>query len=90
VSCYFVALELAEVFSLGRSMWMLLRQPADTEWDDIEHPNDLVINCEGTDDIPADWKAAVEQCLAEDPNQRPDLEHLREMVQAWDGECTSE
>lgn len=35
-----LALELAEVFSLGRSMWMLLRQPS-MDFDEIEHPNDL-------------------------------------------------
>ena len=59
---------------------MLLRQPADTEWDDIEHPNDLVIDWDGADDIPADWKATVERCLAEVPNQRPDLERIRTMA----------
>ena len=31
----------AEVFSLGKSMWILLRQPKDMEFDDVEHPTDL-------------------------------------------------
>ena len=63
---------------------MLLRQPVDMEFDGVEHPNDLFINWEGADDIPADWKAAADRCLAENPNQRPDLERLMEMVVAWD------
>jgi serine/threonine protein kinase len=34
------AAELAEVFSLGRCMWMLLRQP-DTDFEDIEDTLDI-------------------------------------------------
>ncbi|KAK0618504.1 hypothetical protein B0T17DRAFT_619088 [Bombardia bombarda] len=35
------ALELAEVFSLGRSMWMLLCQP-ESDFEDIKHPDQLI------------------------------------------------
>lgn len=55
-----LALELAEVFSLGRSMWMLLRQPA-TDFDEIEHPNDLVTDWDESEDIPESWKVMCGQ-----------------------------
>jgi hypothetical protein len=44
------ALELAEVFSLGRSIWMLLRQP-NMDFEEIEYPNDLITNWDKTKDI---------------------------------------
>ncbi|KAI8174703.1 Serine/threonine-protein kinase Nek2 [Colletotrichum sp. SAR 10_66] len=49
-----LALELAEVFSLGRAMWMLLRQP-DMDFDEIEHPSQLKTSWEGAEDIPTAW-----------------------------------
>ncbi|KAH8593165.1 hypothetical protein B0O99DRAFT_689070 [Bisporella sp. PMI_857] len=52
------ALELAEAFSLGRSMWMLLRQP-DMEFDDVNHPNDLETDWASSDDVPESWKGFV-------------------------------
>ena len=36
------ASELAEVFSLGRSMWMLLRQYNGSDYEDIETTDDIV------------------------------------------------
>ncbi|KAF9769892.1 hypothetical protein IL306_012618, partial [Fusarium sp. DS 682] len=73
------ALELAEVFSLGRSMWMLLRQ-ADMDFDDIEHPDDLNTDWDGSDDIPTSWKEMVDRCMSRDANERPDL---FELVEFW-------
>jgi hypothetical protein len=67
------ALALAEVFSVARTMWMILRQPDSEEWDDIEHPNDLAIEWDNTEDIPMSWKATVERGVAVDPDERPDL-----------------
>ncbi|KAI1414702.1 hypothetical protein F5Y13DRAFT_158119 [Hypoxylon sp. FL1857] len=63
------ALELAEVFSLGRTMWMLLRQP-DMEFDDVGHPNDLKTDWTSSDDVPELWKDFVDRCMAVDPNSR--------------------
>ncbi|KAL2809930.1 hypothetical protein BJX63DRAFT_331814 [Aspergillus granulosus] len=73
------ALELAEVFSLGRSMWMLLRQPDMDDWDEIEHPSDLVTEWIGAPgDVPEEWKGMVDRCMAIDPNERPGLVELTE------------
>ncbi|KAI1291437.1 hypothetical protein F5Y03DRAFT_34024 [Xylaria venustula] len=76
------ALELAEVFSLGRSMWMLLRQP-DMDFDEVEHPNDLVTDWVDSNDIPKPWKQFVDRCMSLDPNKRPDV---LEVAQFWDKE----
>jgi hypothetical protein len=69
------ALELAEVFSLGRSMWMLLRQP-ETDYEDIEHPDDLITDWDKSEDVPGAWKEIVDRCMSRDPNERPDLDEL--------------
>ncbi|WXC63364.1 hypothetical protein SNK03_009186 [Fusarium graminearum] len=69
------ALELAEVFSLGRTMWMLLRQP-EADWEGIEHPDDITTDWDESDDIPFTWKQMVDRCMPRDANERPDLEEL--------------
>ena len=72
------ALEKAEVFSLGRSMWMVLRQPS-MEWEGIEHPNDLVSDWDETDDtIPV-----ADRCVSLDPNSRPDMAELDSLIALW-------
>lgn len=77
------ALELAEVFSLGRTMWMLLRQP-DMDFDNVDHPNDLEPDWGSSDDdVPPSWKYFVDQCMAMDPNSRPDI---LEVSQFWETE----
>ncbi|KFZ05786.1 hypothetical protein V501_08021 [Pseudogymnoascus sp. VKM F-4519 (FW-2642)] len=77
------ALELAEVFSLGRSMWMLLRQPDLDGLDDIARIEDVVEDWESAEDIPEQWKRVVENCLHKDPNKRIGL---RELVDFWNSE----
>lgn len=67
-----IATELAEVFSLGRTVWMLLRQPS-MDFDEIEHPNDLTTNWDDAEDIPIGWKEITDLCMATDPNERPDV-----------------
>ncbi|KAI0105310.1 kinase-like domain-containing protein [Nemania sp. FL0031] len=76
------ALELAEVFSLGRAMWMLLRQP-EMEFDHVDHPNDLHTDWASSEDLPELWKEFVNQCMDMDPNRRPDM---LEVYQFWDTE----
>lgn len=80
------ALELAEVFSVGRTMWIFLRQPDSEKWDEVEHPNDLVVDWDGADDVPMTWKKTVKQCLAQDPNERPNLVRLGEIILGWEEE----
>ncbi|KAF6803730.1 phosphotransferase enzyme family protein [Colletotrichum sojae] len=67
------AAELAEVFSIGRTAWMLLEQVE-------QSPDPEVWTAE---DIPAAWKDTVDRCLKKDPNDRPDLD---EVVAFWRGE----
>ncbi|OAA55847.1 Protein kinase-like domain protein [Niveomyces insectorum RCEF 264] len=81
------ALELAEVFSLGRSMWMLLQQP-NTGFEDIAHPDQLITTWDRkSEDIPVTWKHMVDQCMSRDPNERPDLS---ELVKFWNKEWSAQ
>ncbi|KAK3393275.1 hypothetical protein B0H63DRAFT_530964 [Podospora didyma] len=77
-----LAVELAEVFSLGSSMWMLLRQPED-DFEEIELPNELITDWDECDDIPKEWVQMVDRCMAPDPNERPDLS---EVFDFWSNE----
>lgn len=70
------ALELAEVFSLGRSMWMLLRQPDMNAFEDITRTTEVVEDWASSDDIPAHWKKVVQDCLKHSPNERISLREL--------------
>ncbi|KAI5923652.1 kinase-like domain-containing protein [Camillea tinctor] len=68
------ATELAEVFALGRTMWMLLAQVV---VDGVKHPDDVQVVWGNEDEhIPAHWVAMVEKCMDRDPNMRPDVAHL--------------
>ncbi len=73
------ALEAAEVFSLGRTMWMLLQQVQQSEVEDLHEV--LVYWDEEASDIPEDWKAFVGRCLDPDPNRRF---ILSELVRFWE------
>ncbi|KAL7901861.1 kinase-like domain-containing protein [Trichoderma sp. SZMC 28014] len=79
------ALELAEVFALGRTMWMLLSQIANN-FDEVEHPDDVQVTWTGKNDLPSHWVKIVENCMKVDPNDRPSLENLTEF---WEGEAFS-
>ncbi|KAI8153485.1 hypothetical protein K4K49_008574 [Colletotrichum sp. SAR 10_70] len=80
-----LALELAEVFSLGQATWMLLRQP-DMDFDEIEHPSQLKTSWEGAQDIPTAWVCMTDRCMAEDPNERPDT---MEVLGFWQAEMAN-
>jgi serine/threonine protein kinase len=75
------ALELAEVFSLGRCIWMLLHQPDMNAFKDIMSTEEVVEDWESSEDIPAHWRHTVQECLKHDPNERIGL---REFVAFWD------
>ena len=74
------ALEAAEVFSLGRTMWMLLDEISQ---DEIEHLDVVsVVWTEASNDVPDSCKTIVLRCLHPDPNQRATLEELLEFWSA--------
>lgn len=66
-----LATELAEVFSLRRTIWML--RHLGLEFDEVEHPDDLDTDWDGAEDILTDWKLMTNRCMDRDPNARPDL-----------------
>jgi hypothetical protein len=67
------ALEKAEVFSLGRTMWMLLHQV--TSLDEIEDTTRIRWD-ETTSDIPQSWKTLISRCVEFDPNKRIGMSEL--------------
>ncbi|KAF7867352.1 hypothetical protein EAF04_005435 [Stromatinia cepivora] len=75
------ALELAEVFALGRTMWMLLSQTAD-DFDEVEHPNHVRITWGNENNLPLHWIRMVEKCMEKDPNERPSVVDLAEFWEA--------
>ncbi|KAL6837439.1 kinase-like domain-containing protein [Trichoderma camerunense] len=79
------AVELAEVFALGRTMWMLLSQTANN-FDEVNHPDDVQVIWAGKNDPPSHWVEIVENCMKFDPNDRPSLD---ELVEFWEGEAYS-
>lgn len=74
------ALEAAEVFSLGRTMWMLLKEMPQEEIEDLDTV--VVSWSESSCDIPDICKAIVSRCLDSDPNGRINLQDL---VEFWNG-----
>lgn len=74
---YSQALEAAEVFSLGRTMWMLLEQV-----DEGSPKTKIAMSWKKAYDLPVEWRVVVELCLDEDPNQRPTLAAVMEF---WTG-----
>ena len=73
------ALESAEVFSLGRTKWMLLEQVTQREVEDL---SEVVVSWSYTaKDIPGDWKHIVSRCPESDPNKRIGLLEFWGVVQ---------
>ncbi|KAH7368758.1 kinase-like domain-containing protein [Plectosphaerella cucumerina] len=66
------AAELAEVFSLGRVMWMLFER--------LEQNPDPTVWTERSQDIPSSWIDMSNRCQQKDPNDRPELD---EVVEFW-------
>lgn len=75
------ACEAAEVYSLGRAMWMLLQEVPQDDIADLDPKRIVASWNEDAADIPDTWKAAVMSCLEPDPNQRI---VLTDIVQFWE------
>lgn len=71
------ALEYAEIFSLGRAMWMLVEQV------DEGDPAIKIETCWKALDIPLEWGVVIQRCLEPDPNRRLTL---REVMGFWEKE----
>ena len=68
------ALEAAEVFSLGRTMWMLLQQLLQ---EDVGASDKTpTVWQSSSNDIPDQWRNIVNECNDPDPNKRPRLEGI--------------
>lgn len=71
------------MFSLGRTMWMLLQQVTQSEVEDLDEI--AVYWNDDAKDIPDDWKSVVGRCLDPDPNKRIGL---LELLDFWkDTKC---
>ena len=76
-----LAVELAQVYSLGRAMWMILTRTPSEELKD----RDIWWVSEAIEAIPDSWKKVIENCICKDPNDRVRLEVL---LQFWKGVST--
>lgn len=83
-----LALELAEVFSLGRTMWLMFEMPEEEVWEMCEHPDDVQPDwSEKAEAVPQEWKDMVDMCMSRDPNGRPRLSELvAYWYKAWQGD----
>lgn len=72
------ALDAAEVFSRGRTMWMLLNRVPQSGLEDCD---EVVMSWnDAADEVPDDWEGVVGRCLDPDPNARIDL---RQLLDFW-------
>lgn len=75
------ACETAEVFKLGRTMWMLLQEVPQEDIADLV-PNSIIIGWnKNAADIWDTWKTVVMSCLKPEPNERM---RLTDLVQFWE------
>ena len=70
------ALQAAEVYSFGRTLWVVFEEHDPQEFENVE---DIVAPrsiCWGLSaaKVPSHWKDFVEKCVHRDPNMRPDFE----------------
>jgi hypothetical protein len=71
------AAELAEVYSLGRTMWLLLEQVGLDDADGVEDYSSEVVHwTDWSEDIPQSWKNTIAACMKQDPNERMPMRRL--------------
>ena len=72
-----LACELAEVYSLGRTMWVILEQVGlERQHGVTDYSTQSIRWTQQTSDIPMSWKSTVSACMADDPNTRPLMSEL--------------
>ncbi|KAF8428074.1 kinase-like domain-containing protein [Tirmania nivea] len=80
-----LAAELAEVYSLGCTIWQLLKHhefnDEELEWR-LEENDERWVGVEGV--IPESWRETVDKCIQADPNKRM---RLRELMGFWEKEA---
>ncbi|KAM3415979.1 hypothetical protein BST61_g9468 [Cercospora zeina] len=80
-----LAAELGEVYSLGKTLWVLLDQVVREEDPMISDYTTIKV-CWRSTDLPKSWTDIVDAAIAEDPNARP---RLSELVRFWEQEKSS-
>ncbi|CAK7197882.1 hypothetical protein SEUCBS139899_000532 [Sporothrix eucalyptigena] len=77
------ATELAEVFALGRTMWMILTQMSGVDFNNINHPDEIQVTWHDRDELPLVWVDMVVKYMERDPNSRP---AIADVITFWEGE----
>ncbi|KAH0565094.1 hypothetical protein GP486_001512 [Trichoglossum hirsutum] len=76
------AAELAEVYSLGKTMWLILEQVNTGHGDGEEdYASEVIQWSPWSEDIPHSWKKIVGRCIEVDPNSRI---RMKELCQFWE------
>ncbi|KAI9682981.1 MAG: hypothetical protein M1820_010932, partial [Bogoriella megaspora] len=77
------ALEAAEVYSLGRTLWAILQQISEEVSDRNHLDHEPIVWSPLSVDIPTHWKLFISSCTIIDPNERP---RFQEAVTFWEDE----
>ena len=76
------AVELAEIYSLGKTTWLILEQVS-TGHGGEDYSSEVVQWSEWSEDIPQSWKDIVDRCIKADPNERT---RVGELCRFWEDE----